>query len=34
VDWREDVFKMHAAFTRDIPQDYRVIDEESFYNWP
>ena len=34
MDWREDVWEMHVVFTRDIQQDYLVIDKEPFYNWP
>jgi hypothetical protein len=34
MDWREDVREMHVVFTEDIQQDYLVIAEEPFYNWP
>lgn len=34
MDWREKEFEMHIVFTRDIAQDYVVIDDEPFYNWP
>ncbi|MBN2147254.1 MAG: hypothetical protein JW726_07690 [Anaerolineales bacterium] len=34
MEWREKEWEMHAVLTRDIQQDYIVIDEEPFYNWP
>ena len=34
LEWREEQFEMHAVFTRDIQQDYKVIDDEPCYNWP
>jgi hypothetical protein len=34
MDWREKEWEMHAVFTEDIQQDYLVIAEEPFYNWP
>jgi hypothetical protein len=34
MDWREKEWEMHVVFTRDIEQDYLVIDEEPSYNWP
>ncbi|MCI0519603.1 MAG: hypothetical protein L0Z70_05030 [Chloroflexi bacterium] len=34
MDWREKEWEMHIVFTRDIKQDYVVIDDEPFYNWP
>ena len=34
MDWREDVWEMHVVFTEDIQQDYLVLGEEPFYNWP
>jgi hypothetical protein len=34
MDWREKEWEMHVVFTEDIKQDYLVIDEEPFYNWP
>lgn len=34
LEWREKEREMHAVFTRDIKQDYMVMDEEPFYNWP
>lgn len=34
MEWREKEWEMHAVFTRDIQQDYLVLGEEPFYNWP
>jgi hypothetical protein len=34
MEWREKEWEMHVVFTQDIQQDYLVIDEEPFYNWP
>jgi hypothetical protein len=34
MEWREEAWEMHAVFTRDIQQDYLVLGEEVFYNWP
>ncbi len=34
MEWREKESEMHAVFTEDIKQDYLVIADEPFYNWP
>ena len=34
LEWREDAWEMHAVFYEDIKQDYLVLGEEVFYNWP
>jgi hypothetical protein len=34
MDWREKEREMHVVFYEDIQQDYRVLGEEPFYNWP
>ncbi len=34
MDWREKVSEMHVVFYEDIKQDYLVLGEEPFYNWP
>ena len=34
MEWREKEWEMHAVFTEDIKQDYLVIADEPFYNWP
>ncbi len=34
MDWREKEWEMHVVFYQDIKQDYLVIGEEPFYNWP
>jgi hypothetical protein len=34
MDWREKEWEMHVVFTEDIQQDYLVLGEEPFYNWP
>ena len=34
LEWNEATREMHAIFTEDIQQDYLVISEEPFYNWP
>lgn len=34
MEWREKEWEMHAVFTEDIQQDYLVIADEPFYNWP
>jgi hypothetical protein len=34
MEWRENEWEMHAVFTRDIKQDYLVLGDEPFYNWP
>ena len=34
LEWREKEWEMHAVFTEDIQQDYLVLGEEPFYNWP
>ena len=34
MDWREKEWEMHVVFTEDIKQDYLVIGDEPFYNWP
>ncbi|MBN1667810.1 MAG: hypothetical protein JW862_12005 [Anaerolineales bacterium] len=32
--WREDVQEMHVVFTRGIQQDYLVLGQDVFGNWP
>jgi hypothetical protein len=34
LEWREKEWEMHAVFYEDIQQDYLVLREEPFYNWP
>jgi hypothetical protein len=34
LEWREKEWEMHAVFYEDIQQDYLVLGEEPFYNWP
>jgi len=34
MEWREKEWEMHVVFTEDIKQDYLVLGEEPFYNWP
>jgi hypothetical protein len=34
LEWDEKLREMHAIFTEDIKQDYLVIADEPFYNWP
>lgn len=34
MEWREREWEMHVVFTEDIQQDYLVIADEPFYNWP
>ncbi len=34
LEWREKEWEMHAIFYEDIQQDYLVLGEEPFYNWP
>lgn len=34
MEWREKEWEMHVVFTEDIKQDYLVIADEPFYNWP
>lgn len=34
MEWREAQWEMHVVFTEDIQQDYLVLGEEPFYNWP
>jgi hypothetical protein len=34
MDWREKEWEMHIVFNAGIQQNYLVIDDEPFYNWP
>ncbi|MFZ6029208.1 MAG: hypothetical protein ACOYYS_15965 [Chloroflexota bacterium] len=34
MDWRENEWEMHVVFDHGIQQDYLVLGEEPFYNWP